>query len=162
MVQLSLNFAGVNSVSMRDSLGSKEKLNLSCSSQDSCTRWDSPGGIVSGRKRRGTATDSSLTPTFLELKRAHETYLSDCPQNISLWLPHGSEPWYMGLWRTHDNIIPKAQYPPPLLLPQHQHHFPLLSPNHCQDFVLYSYGSLLYYFAWSFIFVILDEYLNFI
>lgn len=92
MVQLSLNFAGVNSVSMRDSLGSKEKLNLSCSSQDSCTRWDSPGGIVSGRKRRGTATDSSLTPTFLELKRAHETYLSDCPQNISLWLPHGSDP----------------------------------------------------------------------
>lgn len=73
-------------------LRKQREVNLSCSSQDSCTRWDSPGGIMSGRKRRGPATDSSLTPIFLELKRAHETYLSDCPQNISLWLPQGSEP----------------------------------------------------------------------
>lgn len=91
MVQFSLNFAGVNSVSMRDSLGSKEK--LICLVLLRTLVQDGIVLVALCQEEKGEAiTDSSLTPTFLELKRAHETYLSDCPQNISLWLPQGSEP----------------------------------------------------------------------
>lgn len=132
MVQLSLNVAGVSSVSMRDTwyvqLRKQREVKFVLSFSGLLSKMGQSWwhyvrrnkcimNQEAERKRRVAATDSSLTPTFLELKRAHTTYLSECPQNISLWPPQGSEPLHMSLWRTHDDITPKAQYPPPLLLP---------------------------------------------